>query len=204
MCTWSFQERKDRWGLGEAQSSGLTPPPPPRARPKGRREPSGDVAVSLPPCSGGGCRVARVKSLIAAAGRGGGPSPGLSPTWLHFFGRKDSQGLRTLGAPLPAAGAGALAHFRALGLADASLALRSRTARGGQGSSGLIPQACIVAQWSVIWKQIHNPDPRYPLPGKPGIDPGPPNNPNPNLVLPSPPVGAEVIWQPERRGGWSV
>lgn len=60
-----------------------------------------------------------------------------------------AQALRTLGAPLPAEGAGAPAHFRALGLAGASPALRSRTARGDRGSSGLIHQACIVAQWSV-------------------------------------------------------
>lgn len=134
-----------------------TPGPPP----KGARSPVGTWRSPYRLAPEVGAEKQRVKALIAAARRGGGPSPGLSPTWLHFFGRKTSQALRTLGAPLPAAGAGAPAHFRALGLAGASPALRSRTARGGRGSSGLIQQACRVAQWSVTET---NPQSRSTLP----------------------------------------
>lgn len=39
--------------------------------------------------------------------------------------------------------------------------------------------------------------------GKPGTDPGPSNNPNPNLVLPRVSGGAEVVCRRGRRVGWS-
>lgn len=82
--TWSFQERKDRRGLGAAESFGLPP-----AVAEGRGEPSGDVAVLLHLLLGRSVQQTREKKPSSQppgfaitwrrTPRGGRPLPGIQP-----------------------------------------------------------------------------------------------------------------------------
>lgn len=195
MCTWSFRGRRVGWALGEAKPSGLTPPPPPRARPRGREEPSGDVAG--PP---------RPRTELGAEARGRKPSslpPGTQPNLASLLGSQTPPSLansgRTSGGcrrpgPFPnarRAGGPAPRFARGKRVGPRRLRPNAPGPRGcpAAGPAGTRPH-CRASLASV--------------PGKPGTDPGPPNDPHPNLALPRPWVGTGAHCQPERWAGWSV
>lgn len=109
--SWSFQQRKDFGGLGEAESSGLPPGP----APKGAGSPLGTWLCPYASCLGTRSRRRARKKPSAAwlrnnraakAERRSAPPRDSAPPGFSFFGRPNSQARRTRGAPRAPCGAG--------------------------------------------------------------------------------------------------
>lgn len=107
-----------------------------------------------------------------------------------------SQALGTRGAPRAPSTRAPGPHFLVRGVAGTSPALRLRKALGGPRELQINRPGLHSRPVGPLHGNIHSQDPRCSLPEEPGIDPGIPNNPNPNQVHSCPSGGAEADWEP--------